>query len=50
MSPEAVAKTHLPRPLVHIQARDADNPVVLKEALHDFKLQSDAVYDDYLKR
>lgn len=42
--------THLPRPTVKIKAADLSNPVALKEALRDLKIQSDAVYEDYLTR
>jgi hypothetical protein len=50
MDREQAAKTHLPRPMVHLTPAQAQDPVKVKEALHDLKLQSDAVYDDYLKR
>jgi hypothetical protein len=36
--------------MVNVKAADLRNPVALKEALRDLKIQSDAVYDDYLKR
>jgi hypothetical protein len=47
---KTAARPHLPRPTVTIPAGKLKDPVALKEALRDLKLQSDAVYEDYLKR
>jgi hypothetical protein len=35
---------------VQLRPADLGNPVALKEALRDLKIQSDAVYEDYLSR
>jgi hypothetical protein len=65
MTQEQISKTHLTRPEVHLSEADAKNleriiktlpkadaQVVTNvlEALHDLHLQSNAVYEDYLKR
>jgi hypothetical protein len=49
-SPEIEVRTHLPRPTVQLRPADLGNPVALKEALRDLKIQSDAVYEDYVSR